>query len=262
MSIQQKKLKAIADKIRDKTGETDLIKPNDFVNKIDDVYESGKKDAYDTFWDAFQDNGNRTDYNYAFCNTYWNETTLKPKYDIIPTSAACMFKNNKGIKENISDYFERLGVKLDFSKCTNLNETFAQPGIVGVGTIDTRSCSNIGMVFTWNSTIEEIRNLILKDDGSQGINSYCFTGVNNLKTINITGTIGVNVSFPSTVLTRESITSIINALSSTATGKTLTLYRDAVNSAFETSTGAKNGSTSDEWLALTGTKSNWTITLS
>lgn len=41
MSIQQGKFKQIADKIREKLGTQDLIKPSDFVNKIDDVYKAG-----------------------------------------------------------------------------------------------------------------------------------------------------------------------------------------------------------------------------
>lgn len=44
MSIQQEKFKAIADKIREKTNKTDVIKPNDFVNKIDEVYNAGGLD--------------------------------------------------------------------------------------------------------------------------------------------------------------------------------------------------------------------------
>ena len=69
MSIQQEKLKAIADKIRDKTGETDLIKPNDFVNKIDDVYESGKKNILGeltSLYGFFMANRNWGLYDYLF----------------------------------------------------------------------------------------------------------------------------------------------------------------------------------------------------
>ena len=53
----------------------------------------------------------------------------------------------------------------------------------------------------------------------------------------------------------------MNILSDTASGKTLTLSLTAVNNAFETSAGAKDGSTSAEWTALVDAKTNWTITL-
>lgn len=42
MSYQQEKFKEIANKIREKTGTTTLIVPNDFASKIDDVYEAGR----------------------------------------------------------------------------------------------------------------------------------------------------------------------------------------------------------------------------
>jgi hypothetical protein len=57
------------------------------------------------------------------------------------------------------------------------------------------------------------------------------------------------------------LTNIVNALSTTTTGLFVTLRKDAVNKAFETSEGAMDGSTSDEWLALAATKANWTISL-
>ena len=50
-------------------------------------------------------------------------------------------------------------------------------------------------------------------------------------------------------------------LTDTASGKTITFSKTAVNKAFETSAGANDGSTSAEWLALVGTKPNWTISL-
>ena len=65
----------------------------------------------------------------------------------------------------------------------------------------------------------------------------------------------------STKLNKESLTSIINALSSDTTGLSITLSLTAVNNAFETSEGAADGSTSTEWINLIGDKSNWSISL-
>ena len=41
MSYQQEEFRKIADKIREKTGTTDLIIPNEFASKIEDVYNKG-----------------------------------------------------------------------------------------------------------------------------------------------------------------------------------------------------------------------------
>ena len=65
----------------------------------------------------------------------------------------------------------------------------------------------------------------------------------------------------STELSKESIISIINALSDTTTALTVTLSKTAVNNAFETAKGNADGSTSEEWAALIATKQNWTISL-
>ena len=57
----------------------------------------------------------------------------------------------------------------------------------------------------------------------------------------------------STKLNKESITSVINRLSSGANGLTVTLSLTAVNNAFE---GGRDGT---EWQTLIATKPNWTI---
>lgn len=63
-------LKSLADKFRSVMGTSDKINPQDFESKVDEVFNTGasagKQEAYDTFWDTFQKNGNRRNYNYAF----------------------------------------------------------------------------------------------------------------------------------------------------------------------------------------------------
>ena len=50
MSVQQEKFTEIADAIRAKTGETDLIKPSEFAGKVKDVYDAGAKNELLRFW--------------------------------------------------------------------------------------------------------------------------------------------------------------------------------------------------------------------
>lgn len=83
----------------------------------------------------------------------------------------------------------------------------------------------------------------------------------NLTDITIGGVIGQTVTFGDCPLNKASIENVVNVLSDTASGKTLTLRLTAVKKAFETSEGANDGNTSEEWLALAASKSNWTITL-
>lgn len=65
----------------------------------------------------------------------------------------------------------------------------------------------------------------------------------------------------STKLSKDSILSLMVCLSDEATGKTITFSKIAVDTAFETSEGAMDGSTSVEWTELVVTKPNWTILL-
>jgi predicted 3-demethylubiquinone-9 3-methyltransferase (glyoxalase superfamily) len=48
---------------------------------IDEVYDAGKQAEYDAFWDAYQMNGNKNDYSYAFYN--WYDEAYNPKYPIV-----------------------------------------------------------------------------------------------------------------------------------------------------------------------------------
>jgi hypothetical protein len=43
---------------------------------------AGRQEAYDTFWDAMQGEGRRSNYTGAFEGIGWTETTLKPKYNM------------------------------------------------------------------------------------------------------------------------------------------------------------------------------------
>ena len=90
-----------------------------------------------------------------------------------------------------------------------------------------------------------------------------WTSGENLREIRFAGKFARNWSFGSSPkkLSKDSIQNIMSCLSDDATGKTLTIPVAAVNSAFETSKGTADGSTSAEWLALVEAHSNWTISL-
>ena len=89
------------------------------------VYEAGQKSEYDRFWDAYQQNGTRTDYQRCFGGLAWTAETLRPKYDIRPTygGGASMFQYC-GFSGSLKQHFENLGIKLDFSKLITLAQPF------------------------------------------------------------------------------------------------------------------------------------------
>lgn len=236
--------------------ETELL--NEYSSKIDEVYEAGKKAQHDAFWDIYQDNGNRTDYSFAFGGAGWTPETFKPKYNIIiaGVSGNSAFKRSK--IGNLKQILEDLGKELDFSGCTNFSETFGQPGITHIGVVDTRNANNITSLCVWNSALIEIKKLILKDDGSQ-TSLNAFVGTSKLETLFIEGVIGNDFLVQSNVLNRASIESIVNHLSDEK-GATLTLRKLAVNKAFNINvddpTTYPEGS---EYYTLRNSKSNWTF---
>ena len=56
---------------------------------MNEVYQKGYTTAESEFWDAFQDNGKRTDYSYAFAESkshaFWSKG-FTPKYPIKVTT--------------------------------------------------------------------------------------------------------------------------------------------------------------------------------
>lgn len=83
-----------------------------------------------------------------------------------------------------------------------------------------------------------------------------------LRELRFQGSIQADLSVKdSKLLSKDSIRSLLPCLSGTVSGKTLTLSLQAVDTAFETSEGAADGSSSAEWTALVDSKPNWTISL-
>lgn len=225
------------------------------------VFDSGKQAEYDKFWDSYQENGNRTNYEYCFSGRGWNDETFKPKYDMVVTISGNMF-SFCGVTDMIKA-LENAGVKLDLSKAVSTSYLLQSTLITRFPTIDTSSRKGIDYFLLGNIALEYVEKIILKSDGSQTFNAYSFLNNQKLKDIYFEGVIGQNgfdIS-SSPLLSKASIESIINALSTVTSGLTVTLSKTAVNNAFETSVGASDGSTSQEWLDLIATKPNWTISL-
>ncbi len=209
-------------------------------------YEDGKKAQYDVFWDTFQQNGSRHYYSHAFRSSEWTEDILKPKYPMQPSSCAYMFHSclYKG------DLCEN--VQLDCSKSENFSYMFTYASsITHIGEVDTRSATELIAAFQYASGLVTVDKVILKDDGSQVVTNM-FMGCSALENIVFEGKFGSSISFSeSTKLSEASITSVINALSASTSGKTLTLSATAKSNAF----------TDSEWSELIATKPNWTISL-
>lgn len=199
---------------------------------FDNVYEAGKQANYDLFWDAYQENGNRTTYQYGFARV-WNDDIYNPKYAII---------------------------------CNSANVYTAEALFLGSKITDTKvpitiSGTRMDTVFQDCTQLKTIRSLTLENIVRFASNA--FRNCKALEELNMYGTIdvdGLNLS-AATKLNKTSWISIINALSSTTSGLSITGSLASIQKAFETSEGANDGDTSPEWEALENTKTNWTINL-
>ena len=222
---------------------------------LDYYYRVGESE----FWNTYQDNGNRTNYSFGFSGNGWTDETFDPRYDIKPTSATRMFE--QCAITNLKSKLEARAIVLDFSNMSTGSYLFQSSSITDVGVLDFSAMPNLSTMLI-NAKLVDIEKLILKNDGSQTF-ANAFNYMSALVHCIVEGVIGADFDIRwSTKLDQPSIVSIINALSSTTEGLKVGLSLTAVNIAFETTEGAKDGSTSDKWLNLIANKTNWTITLS
>lgn len=216
--------------------------------------------------------GTRTNYWYAYLRWIPKES-FYPQYDLIVSNGEYAFSRwnahtSSGInppKELYLDMAQRLeecGVVLDTSQATQVDRMFQFTyGLTRIPTISAVSSTNNIGIFDSCRQLVTVDKLIFSENGS-GVITNCFYACDSLENIVIEGVIDndcdLHYSHP---LSKASITNVINVLSNTTSGKTVSFSKKAVNKAFETSTGANDGSTSAEWQALIATKSNWTISL-
>lgn len=235
----------------------------EYPPKIDAVYEAGKKSEYDTFWDNFQANGTRLNYNEGFAGYGWKDSTFKPKYSMKPTTAYMMFRDNLTTIDLV-EYCNINGITIDFSDCTQADYIFYNSNFIHLGVIDLSAITDIRrLVGAFEYCDTKKVDLLVLPENITGTFSSTFSNWQALEDITIGSSIcGGGANFKaSTKLTKASITSIINALSTTTSGLAITLSKTAVNNDFETSQGLADGSTSEEWLTLIANKNNWTINL-
>lgn len=178
----------------------------------DEGHADGKSAEYNAFWDAYQENGNRTAYYYAFSSQGWNDTTFVPKYDIKPINSERTFYDCE--VTNLAEQLEKCGVMLDTSNASTVSYIFASSRTSRIPPVSMVSATITTAAFGWTSYLITIDKIILKEDGTTPIANNWFNGTTKLENIIIEGVIGQNNFTVSTCskLTHDSLMSIINAL--------------------------------------------------
>lgn len=157
----------------------------------DEGYTDGKQAQYDEFWDAYQQNGSRYNYNNAFFGIGWVSKTYKPKYPITVKYGAGIFQQSQ-ITDTLQPIIFQSGAAVSdiFLSCTAL--VTIQPITV------TSDITFSG----WFSNCGKLTNITFTEDSQ----------------------IGNNIDFSaSPLLSKESIINIISVLVNTTTKKTLSL---------------------------------------
>lgn len=220
------------------------------------VYDSGYSKAECEWWNAMTANGVKEYYNYFFYDSNLTGKALPDNLKI--KGAQYMFYSYRG---------RELPSNLDLSTLDTTSITAAVRIFSSMFLVERIYDVKIPELAGFNHAFSYCRNLKTID---MPIKSRAETTWNNtfyqspaLENLTIEGVIGqngFNVQW-STKLSKDSIASIINALSYDTTGLTVIFSLAAVNKGFETSEGANDGSTADEWLIRVSDKSNWTISL-
>lgn len=233
---------------------------NTIAEKMISVFDAGKKAEYDRFWDGYQpEKGATVSHDRRFAGGGWTNETWTPKYSMNVWSAQYMFWASP--VTDVQEYLDKAGVVLNFEPCSNFTQTFSYCSLKWLRKFGTSS-----KTATYNGTFSNATNLHTIEEfyvtPNSTFTSSVFDGATALVNLNIIGTIGksgFNVGW-STKLDKESIMSIINALSTTTSGLTVTLSKTAVNNAFginvDDPTTYPEGS---EWYELKNSRSNWTI---
>lgn len=194
--------------------------------------EEGKKAERNDFWEVFQKGGVPMNYNYAFAYNKFKDDNYFPKYDINVLSG-----------NTTANYM--------FSASPDLTDTKV--------TIDASKANNTQNMFSGCTSLKKIPKLIV---GANTGFANTFSSCEALEELYIEGTIaknGFNVQY-STFLKKASIKSIIEHLSDSVSGLSVTLSKTAVNREFgidvDDPSTYPEGS---EYYNLRQSKSKWTI---
>lgn len=234
------------------------------AENVPKVYEAGiaegKVQENLDFWNMMTLNGTRGFYTYAF--RYWGWKVANPPVLIKPTGQYhTMINESPNLETIVPDNFDFSATPDIQTESTNAYyHTFSNnPKLKAIPDMN---MPPRGMYYTFYNCpkLERIERVQVRENT---VLNRPFQALPSLKYLRIEGTIGDNMFLAdSKYLDKDSILNIFECLSTTVTGKTVTLNKLSVMVAFETSEGAKDGIDSAEWNALTSTRPYWTIAFS
>lgn len=259
---EEANIQAIAETIRSKTVTEKTYDTSEMADGVNEVYEAGRTKEWSDFWDAFQQNGERTSYQYAFSNA-WNSKAFKPKYDIKPIDGSYMFYNFR-MDGDVKALLEDCGVVLDTSNATYMNYAFNNAwDIKALPEISFEKCTyadaRIQGVFMGCYSLRRIDKVIYPTDIYRRTTNT-FQSCKTLSYLRIGGVIGNNFNVSWSPLDVESVKDVILHLKNYAGTDSEYAYTLALSSASKTLLEAEgatspNGNTWSQYIDDLG----WTL---
>lgn len=228
------------------------------AENVPKVYQAG----VDEFWKDIV----KSKVNWAYAFVQWGHEYLRPPVKITPANAnICqMFASCPNLKVVETTHFDLSQVQTA-AETGNTGFAYAFYNCGSLEEVQDLKIGTVNPVSVFSNTFNGCRNLhtIGKLTVAETTKySNAFTLCNSLQNIEFAGTIGQDgLNLQWSPLSKASIENIIDKLSTTTSGLSITLKKSAVNTAFETAEGLANGSSSAEWFTLVGSKTNWTISL-
>lgn len=230
----------------------------EYATKVKAVYEKGKQDgstSFDYFMSKYA-SPKKKDLDYLFAGQAWNNTTFYPPAVTLTADRAMYMFSRIGFNGDLAQRMEDCGFFVDFSKCKYIDSLFQNAmSVTRLGVLDFSGASlGSKSVFLTTQKLVTIDKIIVGENTKEYTN--WFTNNTTLENLTIEGVIDKN-GFDTkscTKLSKASIISIINCLSTNTSGLSITLSKTAVETAF-------GSTTSTEWTTLIGTRPNWTISL-
>ena len=217
------------------------------------VYEAGKSEEYNRFWDSFQQKGNNLVFRGMFAGSGWNADTFNPKHPMKPTSsnATYMFMFfNTASSENLD--FRNYKHLFDFSEITNAMSLF-QDARMDYIDIDLSNATTIASCFSEGYYPGKKTHITIKVSNKCTNYSSAFATCSALTDLFFAegSEIAGNIDLKSCPLTADSLVSVVEHLSDSVTGKTATFKQTAIDKADWSTTNYAS------WDELKATKPNW-----
>ena len=218
---------------------------------LDDVLSSGRESGIREKWDKHIEALSNNAFTYGFAGKGWNDETFTPYTDIVmPTArnAGQVFAYS-GITD-LKGILEKYGTTLDCKNALSTSSFFQYSLVTRVPEIVLERATSISSMFSNATELISIDKLTLPENCTL---TSAFDKCASLTEIRIGGKISNSLDIHWSPLSKDSVEDIVNALSDSATGKTITFNKTQIETLDGNSTW---------WADLTVPKPNWTFALS